>query len=424
MEKNKNFFVGLLLASFVLSVLGGGLVGVGVTTFLATSGDTWQAKIHNLFYPTLTKQSIDNEIIREKEKIRVIDEESAVIDTVAKASPAVVSIVISKDLPVIEKYYSLPNNSRDFFSQFFGYHSAVPHYRQNGTKKQEIGGGTGFLVSDDGYILTNKHVVADDVADYTVIMNDKSEYSAKILAKDQFSDVAVIKIEGNNLPYIELGDSSSLKVGQRVITIGNALAKFNNSVSTGIISGLARNIVAGEQGVFAEELMDVIQTDAAINPGNSGGPLLNSSGQAIGINTAIVQGAQNIGFSLPINSVKSVYESVKKNGRIVRPWLGVRYVLLDKELADKNNLAKDYGALIIHGRTLMDLAVITDSPADKAGLVEGDIILEVNNKKIDLEHPLASIISHLQVGDKVKMKIYHQQKEKNISIKLEEMPQD
>jgi len=362
-----------------------------------------------------------------EEKIVKVNEESAVISAVEKVSPAVVSIIVTKDLPKIEEYYRRPFGS-DFWQQFFGedwedfFGFGIPQYRQNGTEKKEIGGGTGFIISQDGYIVTNKHVVVDEQAEYTVLMNDGTKYGAKILARDQINDLAVLKIEAKKkLPTVELGDSSKLKVGQTVIAIGNALGEFRNTVSTGVISGLARSITAGGAGFGTEQLIGVIQTDASINPGNSGGPLLNIAGQVIGINTAIAQGAQNIGFAIPINEVKNSIESVKKSGKIVRPWLGVRYVIIDKTIAEANKLPVDYGALIVRGENKTDLAVIPGSPADKAGLAENDIILEVNGKKLNENNPLAKAISFFKVGDEITLKILHKGEKKDIKVRLEEM---
>jgi len=368
-------------------------------------------------------------------KVITVTEESAVISAVDKVAPAVVSIIVTKDLPKIEQYYSNPFGS-EFFREFFGQdfndlfgQQAVPQYRQNGTEKTEIGGGTGFIVSADGYIITNRHVVLDQAAEYTVLMNDEAKYPAKVLARDALNDLAVLKIEKDNLPTVELGDSANLKVGQSVIAIGNALGEFRNTVSTGVISGLARSVTAGGAGIGNEQLINVIQTDASINPGNSGGPLLNIAGQVIGINTAMAQGAQNIGFAIPINEVKSTIESVQKNGRIVRPWLGVRYVIINKAIADANKLSVDYGAIIVRGQNRTDLAVIPGSPADKAGLVENDIILEINpsggsgqaGQKITEENLLANLVVKFKPGDEITLRVMHQGKEKIVKVKLEEM---
>lgn len=356
--------------------------------------------------------------------ITTVSDESAVVRAVEKVSPAVVSIIVSKDLPKVEQYYGDPFGSdffRDFFGDSFGgMDFGFPQYRQNGTEKREIGGGTGFIISADGYIVTNKHVVSDPEAEYTVLMNNEKKYTAKVLARDTMNDLAVIKVEAKDLPVVELGDSSGIKVGQSVIAIGNALGEFRNTVSTGVISGLARSIIAGGSGAGAEQLVGVIQTDAAINSGNSGGPLLNNAGQVIGINTAVAQGAQSIGFAIPINEVKNAIESVKKFGKIVRPWLGIRYQAINKEYAKESKLPVDYGALLIRGQQPTDLAVIPGSPADKAGLVENDIILEINGQKIDEKNTLSKLMANFKVGETIKLKILHRGENKEISVKLEE----
>lgn len=357
-----------------------------------------------------------------------VTQENLIVNAVRKANPAVVSIVITKDVPIIERYYE-QTPSYDPFRDFFGgdffspFQFQTPKYREKGTEKKEIGGGSGFLVSQDGMIITNKHVVSDETAEYTVFTNDGKKYDAKVIARDPVNDIAVLKVEGGKLPYLELGDSDNLEVGQTVIAIGNALAEFRNTVSVGVVSGLARSVMAGDGSGQMEQLEGVIQTDAAINPGNSGGPLLNSSGKVIGVNVAMASGSENIGFSLPINMVKSVVKSVKEQGKIVRPYLGVRYVLINTSIKEKNNLSVDYGALVMRGDTKEELAVMPGSPADKAGIVENDIILEVDGMKISEEKTLAYAIRNKNVGDDVKLKILHKGEEKVINAKLEEMPQ-
>ena len=355
---------------------------------------------------------------------QVIDEQGQVERVVERANPAVVSIIVTKDIPKMEQYYENydPFGNDEFFRQFFGdsFDFQVPQYRQNGTEKQEIGGGSGFIVRADGLIVTNKHVVSDESAAYTVLTNDGQKYEATVLARDPVNDIALLKINKDGLPVVKLGDSDSLKVGQTVIAIGNALGEYRNTVSKGVVSGLKRDITAGGAIGQAEQLSGVIQTDAAINPGNSGGPLLNLKGEAIGVNVAIVQGSQNIAFSLPINDVRKVIDSVEKYGKILRPWIGVRYVVVNKELKDKNQLPVDYGVLVVRGETNTDLAVVPGSPADKAGIVENDIVLEIDGKKLEGDYTLSKAIANYNVGDKLKVKIYHKGEEKTLEITLEE----
>lgn len=352
------------------------------------------------------------------EKQSIFSQESFVIDAVKKTNPAVVSIIISKNVPKYE-IYTDPNRQNPFGDLFPNFFFNVPQYRQNGTEKKEVGGGSGFFVSGDGLIVTNKHVVDQKDAEYTVFTNDGKKHTASVVARDPVLDVALIKIEGSNFPYLSLGNSDSLQVGQTVIAIGNALAEYRNTVSVGVVSGLARSIVAGDSSGKTELLDKVIQTDAAINPGNSGGPLLDLSGKVIGVNVAVAQGSQNIGFALPINSVKSAIESVKSTGKIVRPYLGIRYVSINSEMKDKNNLSVDYGVLVKAGQNQNELAVIPGSPADKAGIVENDIILEVDGVKLDSNNSLASLIRQKKIGNAVNLKILHKGEEKTARIILE-----
>lgn len=225
---------------------------------------------------------------------------------IAKASPAVVSVIVSKQVPEYQVIYEAPFGNDPMFGNV-----QVPVYTPTGnTVTKQIGAGTGFLVTADGYIVTNKHVIFDDQAIYTVTLSTGSTVPAEVFYKDPQNDVAILKISGNNYPVLQLADSSLLQLGQPVITIGNALGQYSNSVSLGIISGLHRTIQASDSNGSTETLNDVIQTDAAINPGNSGGPLLNLDGAAVGINVAMVQGSSNISFAIPINPVKDILKMV------------------------------------------------------------------------------------------------------------------
>lgn len=347
--------------------------------------------------------------------------EQAVIKAVEKASPSVVSVVISKNLPVIEQcpynpFGDLPPEFRDLFNQQ-GFQFYAPC--QKGFKMQEVGGGSGFIISSDGLILTNKHVVSDLKAGYTVLTNDGKKYKAKILAQDPAQDLAVLKIEASSLSAVALGDSDDLKLGQTIIAIGNALGEFRNTVSVGVVSGLSRTITASGAGI-SETIQGVIQTDAAINQGNSGGPLLNLKGEVIGINTAIVSGAQNIGFAIPINQAKRDIESVKKTGNIKTPYLGVRYLMVIPELAKEQKLPVDYGALVRGSQE--GAAVIPDSPAAKAGIQTEDIILEINGQKLDSSHPLNLLIQKYNIGDTIILKIQRGVQKIEIKATLEERP--
>lgn len=362
----------------------------------------------------------DTKITTERiiEKQITFSQESFVVDAVKKTNPAVVSIIISKEIPKYEAYVDPNQQTNPFGDLFPGFSFNVPQYREIGREKKQIGGGSGFFVSSDGLIVTNKHVVLQNDVEYTVFTNDGKKHIGKVIARDPVLDIALIKIEGK-FPYLSLGNSDSLEVGQSVIAIGNALAEFRNTVSVGVVSGLARSVSASGAGGFTEVLDHVIQTDAAINPGNSGGPLLDLSGKVIGVNVAIAQGSQNIGFALPINSVKGAIESVKSTGKIVRPYLGLRYVAVNTQMKEKNNLTVDYGVLVKAGANTNELAVIPGSPADKAGIVENDIILEVDGVKLDDKTSLASIIRAKKIGQVINLKILSKGVEKNVSVALE-----
>jgi len=349
-----------------------------------------------------------------------IEYEQAIIDSVKLASPSVVSIIISKNLPVYEQQFVNPFPDVPGFTNPFG-NFLIPQQVQNGTKLQEVGAGSGFIVSGDGMILTNKHVVSDPKADYTVITTDGKKYPAKVLALDPVQDLAVIKIQTDTkLPAITLGDSDGIEIGQGAIAIGNALGQFSNTVSVGVVSGLGRTVNASDQGGgFSETLEGIIQTDAAINPGNSGGPLLNLKGEVIGINVATAEGAQSIGFALPINLAKRDVDQVIKTNKIVYPFLGVRNVLVDSTVKDKYNLSVDYGALIIKG-VAGEPAIAAGSPAEKAGLKEGDVILELNGEKITTDNSLTKTIQKYNPGDKVTLKVLRDGKEMMVDVVLTE----
>jgi len=338
-------------------------------------------------------------------------EKSPIVEVAKKVCPGVITIVISKDLPKIEGFYLFP----------FGDENIVLPKIENGKKeKTKIGGGSGFIVSSDGYILTCNHVVGDPEADYTVIVDPQHKYPAKILAKDPLVDIAVLKIDEKNLPSLKLGDSNKIELGETVVAIGNPLGEFEDTLSAGIVSGLSRKITAyGGLPIKATNLKGLIQTDAAINPGNSGGPLVNMEGEVIGTNTAMVMGAQNIGFAIPINYGKKILDEVIKYGKIKRPFLGVRYIVLDKEISKANKLPVDYGALIVR-ESFGEPAVLKESAADRAGLKEYDIILEINGKKITEENPLADILAEYKIGDEIPLKVLRESKEITIKVKLEE----
>ncbi|MFC1687832.1 S1C family serine protease [Patescibacteria group bacterium] len=399
----QNILITAIIASLVIGGISGGIFGV-----LATTNPTISSWVQQ---NVLGQDSLltPGESIIGKGTIQ-IEEDSATVDVVQQVQPAVVSIVVKQDL-------SLLSNNTSPFGNFFSFPTAPEGL-------QEVGAGTGFIISSDGLIVTNKHVVSNsqtsDSTEYTVILHDGTQYDATVLDTDPFNDLALVKVEATGLTKLELGDSESLQIGQTVIAIGNALGEFSNSVTRGVVSGLSRTITAGTSGGSSETLEDIIQTDAAINFGNSGGPLLNLAGQVIGVNTAISQEGQLIGFAIPINQAKKVIESVEKYGKIVRPYLGVRYILLNEAIAEENNLAVNYGALIVKGDTISELAIIPGSPADKAGLEENDIILEIDGKQISRDNSLARMIQKYSPGDTVSLKVLHDGEEIELTAVLAE----
>ncbi|MBP7811734.1 MAG: trypsin-like peptidase domain-containing protein [Candidatus Moranbacteria bacterium] len=341
-------------------------------------------------------------------------DDRVIVGLVEHNAAGVVSIVISKDVPKVRNFFQNP-----FF--FDPFNTREQGSRDSGaTEKQQVGNGSGFIVSQDGLLVTNKHVVSDTAAEYMVITSDGKEYGARVLGRDPMHDIAILKIDGNDFPSLDLGDSDQVKVGQTVIAIGNPLGEFANSVTRGIISGVQREVSAGSGSGRSEQLSGIFQTDAAINPGNSGGPLFNLSGEVIGVNVAMARGAENIAFALPINQVKRTVEQVKTNGKISTPYIGVRYLSLNEVIAKENDLPLDHGALVIRGEKMTDFAVVPGSPADKAGIMENDILLSIDGAKIDEKHQLANLISEKNVNDEITVEVWHKGEMKEVKVKLEE----
>jgi S1-C subfamily serine protease len=341
--------------------------------------------------------------------------EADVMSAVQKASPAVVSITISEDVP--QQFQQFFGDGSSFS---FGFPTSTP-CDTGKTQLQEVGGGSGFIISSDGLILTNKHVVSDVNAQYSVLTNDGNTYTAKVLARDPNQDLAVLKIDATNLPTVSLGNSDSLQLGQTAIAIGNALGQFSNTVSVGVVSGLGRTVTASASDTGAQETISgVIQTDAAINPGNSGGPLLDLRGDVIGIDTAVASDAQSIGFAIPINEAKSAIASVEATGAIQAPYLGVRYEDVTPAIAMAQKLPITYGALVDGGG--QGAAVMANSPAAAAGIQKGDIIESVNGLKLDSTHDLANVINEYSVSSTVALVVNRAAKEVNLQVTLAERP--
>lgn len=313
---------------------------------------------------------------------------------------------------------SIDTSSQTTATDFFGY-----RYLQ-----RQSGAGTGFIIDDQGVIATNRHVVPAGTTSVSVTLADGTKYSnVEVIGRTPDSnslDVAFLKIadlKGKKLTPVTLGDSSKMQVGDRVIAIGNALGQFQNTVTAGIISGYGRDVQAGDQSSgVTENLTDLFQTDAAINPGNSGGPLVNISGEVIGINTAIAGNGQNIGFAIPINDLKGLISSVLETGQLQQPYLGVRYVSLTDDLAYQYNLSVNRGAYIVPSSG--GSSIVQGSPADKAGLKEKDIIVKVNNTGIDEKTSLTSALSQFKVGGNVSLSVVRGGKTITVHATLEAAP--
>ena len=338
-------------------------------------------------YDQIDGQSINSSNVTES-RARVIAEGEVVTDIAKQVSPSVVSIVVE--------------STRQ--SSFFG-------------PVEQQGAGTGIIISKDGYILTNKHVIGDAATKVTVVTNDGTTHeNVRVIGRDPVNDLAFLKIQNvDNLTPAKLGDSSNLVVGSKVVAIGNALGEFQTTVTSGIISGINRSVVAGDE-TSSEELSNLIQTDAAINPGNSGGPLVSITGDVIGINTAVSQGAEGIGFAIPINEAKGVIKSVLATGKIERAYLGVRYIMLSEDVAKYYELSTTNGAYVTGGDS--GSAVAPGSPAEKAGLKEGDIITKVNGVELKKGTSLVGELSQSVPGDTVELTILRGGKEQPLKVTL------
>jgi len=353
----------------------------------------------------------DNNILGDSEKRVILEEDSAVIDVVEKTKPAIVSIVGTKTVSTAQ--------TDDFFDFFFPFQ--VPNPTQTEPQEQEVSAGTGFFVTSDGLIATNKHVVEDTTANFKVYTNDGRKYDAQVVARDPVNDFALVKIEGRSFPTLTLGNSEDVKVGQSVIAIGNALGQYTNTVTTGVISGINRSVIAGGgQSLTPSQIEGALQTDAAINPGNSGGPLLDLAGNVVGINTAVSLQGQLIGFALPVNDWRRDIESYQRRGAIVKPYIGVRYVMITEALKDERNLPVSEGALISSGEGSAEPGIVPGGPAERANLRENDIITEVNGEKISLDRSLGYAVRNMNPGDVVDFTVLREGRRMTIKLTLGE----
>ncbi len=340
-------------------------------------------------------------------------DDKRVIRIVKRLMPSVVSIAIAEKLEDLKKEMAtMPGGANGA--------AKIDDGAADARGMVTTGGGSGFVIAPNGLILTNKHVVSERKAEYTVILSDGREFPAAILSRDPINDVAILKIAADKLPAVLLGDATKLQLGQSLIAIGNALGVFRNTVSVGIVSGLSRSITAqADPSAPPQEMRGLIQTDAAINPGNSGGPLVDRDGLVIGVNAAIVAGAMAIGFAIPVNAAHRDIDDIKKYGRIRRPLLGVRYVMIDKDLAATLKLPAAHGALVMR-ESVHDTAVVPESPAAAAGIRENDIILSINGKTLDRDHPIQDFLENANVGDEAELTVLRDGTERSVKLVLAE----
>lgn len=392
---NKSTVLKKVTTSLSLLLLGGGL---------AVGGN------HLINSP----QSFAKEPLEEEKIAQVNPEEGAIAlprnyvsDVVKKVGNSVVRIdasrtVISNNSPIFND---------PFFRQFFG--SQIPNIPQ---ERVQRGFGSGFVVSSDGLILTNAHVV-DQSDRVTVTLKDGRTYEGKVMGSDSMTDVAVIKIEAEDLPAVTFADSDRLEPGEWAIAIGNPLG-LDNTVTTGIVSATGRS--SAQVGI-AEKRVNFIQTDAAINPGNSGGPLLNARGQVIGINTAIIQNAQGLGFAIPVNTAKDIAEELIAKGKVDHPYLGIQMAGITPELREQIKSQK--GVELGTDRGVIIVGVMPDSPANQAGLQSGDVILEVAQQPVTKANQVQKEVAKVDVGSDVVIKVRRDGKPQDITVKVGVLPQ-
>jgi serine protease Do len=347
--------------------------------------------------------SLNNATTAQRQQI--ISSESQLINNIVKdVGPSVVSVNVTSQ--------TVSQNN------FFGFSQPV----------EEQSAGTGIIISEDGYVMTNRHVVPQGTTTVSVTLSDGTELNnVAVVGRTSDSDsldIAFLKIKdkkGKTLVPAKLGDSGKVQVGDKVVAIGNALGQFQNTVTSGIISGFGRSVQAGDE-TGSETLQNLFQTDAAINRGNSGGPLVNLSGEVIGINTAVAGGSsENIGFAIPISDTQGLIKSVLEKGKLLRPYLGVRYVSLTDDYAYQFNLDVKRGAYILPGRNGQP-SILPDSPAEKAGLQEKDIITKVDGIAVDENHSLTSLAGRKSVGDEVTLTVIRNGKEMTVKVRLEAAP--
>ena len=366
--------VPVLLIALIASVVSGGLSALAVTSFVRPPA-------------TAPQSQTDGTDATQASNVR-IDESSAVISATEAVAPAVVTI----------------------------------QTQQGGLLGQTEGVGSGFIYHPDGWIVTNRHVV-EDAESLTVRLPDSREFEGDVYGLDPLTDLAIVKVNARDLPTAPVGTSEDVKVGQLAIAIGSPLGNYENSVTSGVVSGLGRFIQAGDtSGTTSEQLNNLIQTDAAINRGNSGGPLVNSAGQVMGINTAVATSAQGIGFAIPIDIARPIMEQAVRGEELKRPWIGIYYVEITEPRREELNLPVSNGVLIRRPEGIDAPAVFPDSPAARAGLQEGDIIVALEDVQITAQRELSALVLRHEPGDTVRLRVVRGDTERDVRVTLGVMP--
>ena len=406
-DMNKTTIQTVIVIGVAFSALVGSVGGAAATLFLV--GHLGLQSFIGGAGNDLSDQEVASKIVE------LIEEESATIAVVERITPAVVSIVVKKERGEVYENSGVLSMSPFFYSE--------PLDEASAEELVEVSSGTGFFVTTSGYILTNRHVVDEEGVTFFVVMNDGEELSAELVDVDPFQDLAILRVQGEGFPIVTLGNSDGIRIGQTVIAIGNTLSEFRNTVTKGVVSGINRTVTAGDS-YGTEVIKEAIQTDAAINPGNSGGPLINLLGEVIGINTAVSYEGDSIGFAIPINEATRVIEDVQAFGRIIRPWLGVRYVLVEPDMTTDQNIIYEVGAMIVSGSQPGEVGVFPGSPADLAGLREKDVIIAVNGVSLSEDQALAELISVYHPLDIVQLSVLREGVLMEIELTLAEYDEE
>ena len=395
-----------LQTMIVIGIAASAVVGAlsGAVTSLFIGDIVSPDQFFNPQATVLSEQAMQSKIVE------LIEEESATIAVVERVTPAVVSIVVKKER-------GQTRSSNPYYNSFF-YSSLT---EEEAAELVEVSSGTGFFVTEDGYLLTNRHVVDESDAQFFVVTNEGEELPAELIDIDPFQDIAILRAQGSNFATVSLGDSEQIRIGQTVIAIGNTLSEFRNTVTKGVISGIDRRVTAGD-AFSAEVIEQAIQTDAAINPGNSGGPLINLLGEVIAINTAVSYEGESVAFAIPINEAKRAINDVQEYGRIIRPWLGVRYVLVQPD-GDTGGIDYEVGALIVEGGQPGESGVFEGSPADLAGLKENDVIISIDGAYLSQDAALSEVIAKYHPEDVVTVGIIRDNAFLELAVTLAEYTQ-